>query len=116
MDEKRSSGRSWSFLTNHAVVYLHLVEHPGDTIRQVSDHLGMADRTVAGVIADLKREGYVSATKLGKQNVYAVNINLPLRRRPYARYSVSEFFALLSPRDRIPGRASRKSKQSKSKS
>jgi DNA-binding transcriptional MocR family regulator len=116
VDEKRSSGRSWTFLTKHAVVYLHLVEHPGDTIRQVSDHLGMADRTVAGVIADLKREGYVSVTKRGKQNVYAVNINLPLRRGPYARYSVSEFFALLSPRDKTHRRASRKSEQSKSES
>jgi len=92
--------RNWSFLSNHAVVYLHLVEHPGDTIRQLSDHLEMADRTVAAVLADLKLEGYISVTKLGKQNMYTVNIDLPMRRRPYARYSVAEFFALLSPRGR----------------
>lgn len=116
MNEKGSDRSEWSFLTRHAVVYLHLVEHPRHTVRQVSDHLGMADRTVAAVIADLKREGYLSVTKLGKQNMYTVNIHLPMRRRLYARYSVAEFFALLSPRDRSQGRASRESKQSKSKS
>jgi len=107
MKEERLTVRGWSFLTNHAVVYLHLVEHPGDTIRQLSDHLGMADRTVAAVLADLKRDGYISATKLGKQNRYTINTYLPMKRRPYARYSVANFFALLSPRDRPGGKVPR---------
>jgi len=97
MGEDTAGGRAWHFLTNHALVYLHLVEHPGDTIRQISDHLVLAERTVAGVIADLKRDGYVSVEKSGRRNTYTVVTEMPMRHQPVAHYTVQEFFALLSP-------------------
>ena len=49
--------KRWTFLTNHAVVYFHLLDRPKDTIREISDTLNLAERTVAGILADLRAEG-----------------------------------------------------------
>ena len=87
--------RQWTFLTNHGAVFLHLVIHPGDTIRQISDHLDLAERTVAGILQDLRRAGYISATKMGRHNVYTIHSNLPMR---HPSQTVDEFFGILRSR------------------
>jgi DNA-binding transcriptional ArsR family regulator len=91
---------NWTFLTNHGGVFLHLVKHPGDTIRLVSDHLGLAERTVAGIIADLREGGYLLAEKRGTQNVYTVNPDLSMRHPAVAEYNVSDLLSALSGRPR----------------
>lgn len=95
----------WMFLTNHAMVYIHLFEHNKDTIRNLADHLGIGNRTVAYVLADLKRDGYVVSRKDGRQNSYQLNPDQRMRRPPYNRYTAREFFALLSTQDRLPDSA-----------
>ena len=87
--------KQWTFLTNHGAVFLHLINHPGDTIRQISDHLNLAERTVAGILADLRRDGYISATKSGRHNVYTIHPDLPMRHSSQPSQTVSEFFGLL---------------------
>jgi predicted transcriptional regulator len=87
--------KQWTFLTNHGGVFLHLIDHPGDTIRQISDRLDLAERTVAGILADLRRDGYISATKAGRHNVYTIHPDLPMRHPSQASQTVNEFFGLL---------------------
>jgi hypothetical protein len=87
--------KQWTFLTNHAAVFLHLISHPGDTIRQISDHLNLAERTVAGIMADLRQDGYISATKAGRHNVYIIHPDLPMRHPSQASQTVQEFFGIL---------------------
>jgi DNA-binding transcriptional ArsR family regulator len=87
--------KQWTFLTNHGAIFLHLINHPGDTIRQISDHLNLAERTVTGILADLRRDGYISATKAGRHNVYTIHPDLPMRPPSQASQTVNEFFGLL---------------------
>jgi hypothetical protein len=87
--------KQWTFLTNHGTVFIHLIDHPGDTIRQISDHLDLAERTVAGILADLRRDGYISATKAGRHNVYTIHPDLPMRYPSQPSQTVNEFFGLL---------------------
>jgi len=87
--------KQWAFLTNHGTVFIHLIDHPGDTIRQISDHLDLAERTVAGILADLRRDGYISATKAGRHNVYTIHPDLPMRYPSQPSQTVNEFFGLL---------------------
>jgi hypothetical protein len=95
MLEDRRMDKRWTFLTNHGAVFLHLVSHPGDTIRQISDHLNLAERTVAGILADLRQDGYISATKAGRHNVYTIHPDLPMRHPSQASQTVNEFFGIL---------------------
>ena len=92
---------SWTFLTNHGIVFLHLAEHPGDTIRLASDHLGLAERTVAGIIAHLREEGYLEAERRGTQNVYTINPHLSMRHPEVADLPVGDVLAALSERRRL---------------
>ena len=87
--------KQWTFLTSHGAVFLHLINYPGDTIRQISDHLNLAERTVTGILADLKRDGYISATKAGRRNVYTIHPDLPMRYPSQTSQTVNEFFGLL---------------------
>jgi predicted transcriptional regulator len=87
--------KKWTFVTNHGAVFLHLILHPEDTIRQISDHLNLAERTVAGILADLRQGGYISTTKAGRHNVYTVHLDLPMRHPSQASQTVKEFFGVL---------------------
>ncbi|MBI4313112.1 MAG: transcriptional regulator [Chloroflexi bacterium] len=89
--------RHWTFLTNHGVVFFHILQHPGDTIRRIADHLGLAERTVAGILHDLRQEGYVSVIKEGRRNRYVVRPDLPMRHHSLDEFSVEDFFFELSP-------------------
>lgn len=87
---------SWYFITNHASVFFYLSRKPDATVRQVSDDLGLAERTVTGILADLRRDGYVESKKAGKQNVYILHTELPMRKKGESDYSLRDFFSTLS--------------------
>ncbi len=93
MPKQQNSG--WYFITNHASVFFYLSRNPDATVRQVSDDLGIAERTVTGILADLRKEGYIESSKVGKQNVYVLHTELPMRKRGEAGYSLREFFSTL---------------------
>jgi len=97
--------RNWTFLTSHGVVFLHIVRNPEDTITRTADALGLAERTVASILADLRDDGYVSVSKKGKSNVYSVHPNLPMRHPSHAHYTVRDFFAILTEMAKQPGHA-----------
>lgn len=84
--------RHWTFFTNHGVVFFHILNHPGDTIRRIADHLGLAERTVAGILHDLRKDGYVSVMKEGRRNRYVARPDLPIRDLSMTEFSVEDFF------------------------
>ena len=96
-------GQNWTFLTNHGAVFLYLSGHPGDTIRRVSDELGLAERTVAGIIAELRQDGYLLVEKQGKQNIYTVDRDLAMRQPLVAEHAVSTLIDALAQRSE-PGK------------
>ncbi|MBI2871671.1 MAG: winged helix-turn-helix transcriptional regulator [Chloroflexi bacterium] len=100
---RRRRTHGWTFLTSHAVVFLHVTGHPSDTIQEISEHLGLATRTVAGVLTDLRREGYVRATRKGRQNVYDINPEMPMRHPSQMDHKVADFFSLFNKDTRRPG-------------
>ncbi len=85
--------RQWTLFTNHAAVLIHLLEQPEATIRTTADELGLAERTVVGVLQDLRREGYLRVRKEGRHNVYRVNPDGPMKRPEHEGYTMREFLA-----------------------
>ena len=78
--------------TNHAAVFFHLLEHPDATIRRVADDLDLAERTVVGVLADLREDGYLLVQREGRHNIYRANTERPMKRPEHAGYNMREFF------------------------
>ena len=58
----------WTFLTNHAHVLLTIARDPQTTLRQVSALVGITERAVQKIVADLEATGYLTRTRHGRRN------------------------------------------------
>lgn len=64
---------TWKFLTNHAVVLLHVAIHPNSTLREISKAVELTERSVISIIRALEEDGIASHAKSGRRNVYQIN-------------------------------------------
>ncbi|HUO69707.1 MAG TPA: winged helix-turn-helix domain-containing protein [Solirubrobacteraceae bacterium] len=69
---------TWSFLTNHARVLLCIAQDPGVRLREIGDRVGITERAAHRIIDELVDAGYVSRTRTGRRNRYAIHQALPL--------------------------------------
>ena len=70
---------AWTFLTNHAHVLLCLAREPEVRMRDVAHLVGITERAVQRIIADLEDAEYIERTRHGRRNRYKVRTDLPLR-------------------------------------
>jgi DNA-binding transcriptional ArsR family regulator len=70
---------SWTFLTNHAHVLLCLSRDPEVLMRDIADLVGITERAVQRIIADLEEAGHIARVRRGRRNQYEVRADLPLR-------------------------------------
>lgn len=69
----------WTFLTNHAHVLICLARTPDARLREVADLVGITERAVQRIVADLEEEGYLVRERFGRRNRYNVNTDCPFR-------------------------------------
>ena len=77
--KRASTEASWTFLTNHSHVLLCLVQDPEARMRDVADRVGITERAVQRIVAELEAAGYLVRSREGRRNRYEVNGELPLR-------------------------------------
>jgi len=70
---------SWTFLTNHAHALILLSQEPSITLREVAVRIGITERAVQRIIAELEEAGYIEKHKVGRQNHYRIMALQPLR-------------------------------------
>lgn len=80
----------WDFLTNHALVLIHVIDHPRSTQRDISIAAGITDRAAFSILRALEEDGMISRQKEGRRNRYSVNVGALLRHRRQGPYSVEE--------------------------
>ena len=85
----------WSFLTNHARVLLCIAHDPGARLRDIAASLGITDRSVYGIVADLTTAGYVVKHRDGRRNLYQIQAHLPLPEPASKEPAIGEVLALL---------------------
>ncbi|ULP38159.1 MarR family transcriptional regulator [Mycolicibacterium rufum] len=88
--------RSWTFLTNHARVLLNVAHGESLTARELSVMIGITERSVQTILADLIADGYLKKSKVGRRNHYTVNPERPMRHPLEAAHSIGELIAALS--------------------
>jgi DNA-binding MarR family transcriptional regulator len=64
---------TWTFLTNHPVVLIYVVQHPESTVRTIAQGVGLTERATLAILRDLDDEGLVERHRNGRRNTYAVN-------------------------------------------
>ncbi len=85
----------WTFLTNHALVLSYIAHYPRITGRDLANAIGITERATRKVIADLLDAGYIAKKRVGRQNRYRVNPDLPLRHPSYRETAVGELLQAL---------------------
>ena len=86
----------WTLISNHALILNYIFHNPTSTKREISKHVGITERTTYKIIADLVVEGYVIRRKSGRNNVYQIDPNLPLRHHTKEEIMVSELIKALT--------------------
>jgi MarR family len=79
MDESGRSGASWTLLTGHGHVLVEIARNSRARIRDIAAAVGLAERTVQAIIADLEAAGYLTRSRAGRRVVYTVHPDRPFR-------------------------------------
>jgi DNA-binding IclR family transcriptional regulator len=84
----------WTFLSNHAHVLICISQQPDIRLSEVADLVGIRERSVHRIVHELSESGYISVSKVGRNNIYEVHLDLPLRHPLEATHSIR---AIISP-------------------
>ena len=87
--------RSWTFLTNHALVLAAVAVEPDARLQDISGRVGITERSTHGILKDLEDAGYVVITKVGRRNTYRVNDRLRLRHPMSRSTEIRQLLAVI---------------------
>ena len=90
-----SSGPEWTFLSNHAHVFLCIAREREVRLRDVAEQVGITERAVQRIVADLEEGGYLSHAREGRRNRYEVHGDHPLRHPVEAHREVKVLLNLI---------------------
>lgn len=85
---------AWTFLTNHAHVLVCLAREPDAVMREVALKVGITERAVQKIIADLEAAGVLERTRHGRRNRYRIDMDAPLRHPLEGRARVRDLLAM----------------------
>ncbi len=80
----------WGFLTNHALVLIHVFEHPRSTLREISQAVGITERAVLSILRQMEEEDCVQHAKEGRRNRYTVNLAAIMAMQTRLPYNVEQ--------------------------
>jgi DNA-binding MarR family transcriptional regulator len=96
MADPGASGGSWTLLTGHGHVLVEIARDPEARIRDISVAVGLTERTVQAIVADLEAAGYVTRTRTGRRTRYTVNHDSLFRHSAQEGLRVGPFLDLLA--------------------
>lgn len=88
--------KRWGFLTNHALVLLHVYEQPDSTLRQISGAVGITERAALSILRDMEEDGVVARNKVGRNNRYQVDLRAVLDHQAQAPYSIERIVTVMA--------------------
>lgn len=90
-----STSSQWTFLTNHTHVLVALNRTPDARIRDLAQEVGITDRAVQRILADLVADGVLRVRKVGRRNEYTINRGKRLRHPLESKVRVGELLKAL---------------------
>jgi hypothetical protein len=87
---------SWTLLTGHGHVLVAIAREPKARLRDISVRVGLTERSVQLIVADLVAAGYLSRHRVGRRNHYTVNLDSPFRHPDQDGHRVGPLLDLLA--------------------
>ena len=75
---------------------MEIARNPEARIRDISPVVGLTERTVQAIVADLEAAGYLTRTRTGRRVVYTVNRDSLFRHSAQEGHRVGPFLDLLA--------------------
>lgn len=95
VDAGKKDGTAWTFLTNHAHVFLCIAENPNLRMRDLAERVGITERTVQRIVSDLIDAGYIEIKRDGRCNAYKTHDELHLRHPIESHRQVADLLRLI---------------------
>jgi len=73
MSDPNQGGGAWTLLTGHGHVLVEIARNPKARIRDISPVVGLTERSVQAIVADLEAAGYLTRTRTGRRVAYTIN-------------------------------------------
>lgn len=86
----------WRFLTNHAMVLMHVANHPRSTLREIAMAAGITERASLSILRAMEEDKIISRKKEGRRNKYWVDFNALMDYPLGGPYSVAELVEALT--------------------
>jgi len=90
-----ASTSGWTFLTNHTHILVCLARDPTLTVRNLALRVGITERSVQRILADLETAGVIQKSREGRRNRYDVNDDFQLRHPLESHHTLKELLGVL---------------------
>ena len=87
--------KSWRFVTNHTQVLLCIARDPDTRLRDIAETVGITERAVQRIVADLMESGFVSRDRVGRRSRYTLNREARMRHPAQFDHEIGEMLDLL---------------------
>ena len=87
----------WTFMTNHSHVLICLAADPQARLRDVAVQVGITERAVQKIVADLEEAKVLTREKHGRRNHYRIHPQQPLRHPVEAHRTVQDLLSMVAP-------------------
>lgn len=94
----RTSGlsQSWNFLSNHAHVIVCLDRDSQCVMREIASRVGITERAVQKIVAELEAAGVIRRERHGRRNHYSINRQVRLRHSLESHRSIGDLLSLVN--------------------
>ena len=84
-------------VSSHGAVVFHIATHPDCTVGDIADAMAVTERTVWGLIGDLRREAMLHVRKDGRRHRYRVNPDAPFLHPTLDGYTLNAVIGQMVP-------------------
>lgn len=95
IDSTTTQKPQWTFLTNHFHIVVVLSREPTLRISDMANLVGITQRAVQRILAELTEDGVVKIKKDGRRNVYTINRKKRLKHSLESKHSIGELLDIL---------------------
>ena len=85
---------TWTFLSNHGHVLVHLSRNPDARLRDIAEAVGITERRAHMIITDLEEAGYITITRVGRRSSYRVHRTRKFRHPAESTKQVGELLRI----------------------
>jgi DNA-binding MarR family transcriptional regulator len=96
MTSRDENGGSWTLLSGHGHVLVEIARSPTARVRDIADVVGLTERTVQVIVADLEAADYITRSRTGRRTHYTVNRDNLFRHSAQEGLRIGPFLDLLT--------------------